>query len=144
MLKNKKKRSAKKTAFVPRMIFQTAVTVVVVPYCACGAKTLGQPDSGIGFTVACEAFDGGPCGVALGGFDSGPDVYFTVACEGFDGGPCGVGLGFDVEAPDVGFVVAAQCFDGGNCPGDEAGTSSDGSVDGPMSDGNSDGATEKG
>ena len=124
-------KARKKTAFVPRIIFQAAAVASVVPLCvACGGKSLGQSDSGIGFTVACEAFDGSPCGVAQVSFDGGPDVVFTVACEAFDGSPCGVAqigfdggsdsslsvanLGFDASdgsQPDVVWGVAMRAFD---------------------------------
>jgi hypothetical protein len=107
-------KARKKTAFVPRIIFQAVTTAGVIPFCAaaaivaCGGKSFQpiEPDADNDVIlpgVACEAFDGGPCGVGTTGFDGGSDVVFTVAACGFDGSPCGVAdVGF-ADAPSVAF-----------------------------------------
>jgi hypothetical protein len=103
-------RARKKTAFVPRIIFQSAAVASVVPICvACSGESRGQSDPVIAATVACAFFDGGPCGVASS-FDGAPDVELTVACAAFDGRTCGVVDGFD-GGSDVIFTVAAAGFD---------------------------------
>jgi hypothetical protein len=126
------RRTQKRTAFVPRIIFQAAATVVaVVPACvvACGGIALGPtPDAGsdVLLTVACVA-----CGVADVGFDGGSDTFPSVAACGFDGAECTVAAcAFDsgdgpcipdAGVADIGFVVAACGFDGGPpCGGDAA------------------------
>jgi hypothetical protein len=108
-------KAKKKTAFVPRIIFQAATVVGAIPFCVagCGGKTYEVPQDastdGLIFTVAAECFDSGcrpPVGdVAIIAFDGG-DVLQGVACVGFDGGPCG---------PPVG-DVATIGFDGGDAP----------------------------
>jgi hypothetical protein len=118
------RKTRKKTAFVPRIIFQaaTAAAVVVVPVCAtgCGGISLGPiPDAGADIlaTVACIS-----CGVADVGFDGGDggsDVVFTVAACGFDGEVCG---------------VAACGFDGSPCEPLDAGVADVGFTDGGVAD----------
>jgi hypothetical protein len=114
-------KARKKTAFVPRIIFQTVTAATVVPVVACGGKLLGNQNWS---PVACEAYDGGPCDIGAGdvaaiGFDTGTSF---VACEAFDGSPCGIvaadaftggdvaAIGFD--GGDATFTVATTGFDG--------------------------------
>jgi hypothetical protein len=130
---NTSHRSRKRTAFVPRIIFQTAAVVGVLPLCvACTAKTdpVSAGVAELGFTgdhplpgVADMAFDGSrgdsSLGVANMGFDGGTP---SVAAIGFDGGlPSVAAMGFDGGAPSVASIgfdgglpsVAAMGFDGG-------------------------------
>jgi hypothetical protein len=61
--------------------------------CAADVASMAfDANTDIGFVVACEAFDGGPCGQS--------DAPLGVASQGFDGGdaPLGVAaLGFDAS-----------------------------------------------
>jgi hypothetical protein len=112
-------RTRKKTAFVPRIIFQAAAAGVV-PLCAvgalgCGGETLAvnDPDADtkadvLVVGVACQCFDGAiTADVATSAFDGG------VGVSAFDGGFEGVAaIGFD--AGDVGIAfVASVAFEGG-------------------------------
>jgi hypothetical protein len=111
------RRAPKKTAFVPKIIFQTAsVTAVgVIPLCvmACGGIAVGPaPDAGpdIEYTVACVS-----CGVADAAFDA---IRVGVAAACFEDGGCST----DANTSDVEFFVAACAFpDGGACDIDDAG-----------------------
>jgi hypothetical protein len=100
-----------------------AVSVVPLCVTACGGTVLGVPEAGadVGVDgVACRGF--GPCaaGVATMSFDASSDINFVVACEAFDGGPCGQGdaelgvatRGFDGGDAELG--VATRSFDGGD------------------------------
>jgi hypothetical protein len=128
-----RKKTKKKTSFVPRVVYATAIVgATVIPLCvsACGGKIQGNPGPGGGFTVAAISFDSGPgFSVADTGFDSGTDtgIGFIVAAAGFDSG-FGVAdtgfqgtvaaMGFEAgDAPfgvaDVSFTVAAMGFDSG-------------------------------
>jgi hypothetical protein len=106
-----KSAARKKTSFVPRIIFQAATVVGVVPFCVagCGGISLGPiPDGGgdvvLGDSVACVSFDGGPCRLGVA------DVGFTVAACAFDSGD-GVCAPRDAQgvAADA-FGVAADAF----------------------------------
>ncbi len=122
------RKSGKRTAFVPRIIFKAVAAVSVVPLCAaCGGRTVGgAPDSGSDvefFGVAERCFEGG----CMPPDDARPDVEFTVAARCFEGGepPCSP----PDAGPDVQFTVAASCFDGGGfCP-DAAGVADAGFSD---------------
>jgi|HubBroStandDraft_2_1064218.scaffolds.fasta_scaffold347856_2 hypothetical protein len=103
-------KTARKTAFVPRIIFKAAAAVAVVPLCAACGGTVIDPLTN----------DGGPDvilpSVALIMSDASDVEIFGVAVECFtDGGspPC-----YPTDAGiDVQFTVAASCFDGGGyCP----------------------------
>ncbi len=121
-------KAFKRTAFVPRIIFQAVAVAGVVPFCvvACGGTVIGQtPDAGsdVELTVACRTFDGGLCGVAVEGFDAA-DVQVGVANQGFDCGlPCQsdsvASIGFD--ASDAPLGVAMLGFDGGGPDGSHHG-----------------------
>jgi hypothetical protein len=115
---NSTHRSRKKTAFVPRIIFQTAAVIGVLPLCAgCIAKSdpASQGVAALGFsTTSGDA----SLGVANIGFDgSKGDAEFSVANIGFDGskGDAGLGvanIGFDGSSGDSGLSVANIGFDG--------------------------------
>ena len=118
------KKTRKKTAFVPRTIFLTALgSASVIPLCACGGQVgpphlTVQPEG-----VALIAFDGGDGGkkhgdasvsgvaadafrsdaVAFLGFDGG------VAVIAFDGGQGDTGQG-DAGSGDAQLGVAADAF----------------------------------
>jgi hypothetical protein len=129
-------RGRKKTAFVPRIIFQAAAVVGVLPLCAgCtgtvapgGVAVLGfsQPGEDSGLSVANMAFDAG-----------NGDTGLSVANIGFDGGGGDTGLsvaniGFDGGGGDTGLSVAAMGFDGGGDTGlSVAAMGFDASDDGP-------------
>jgi hypothetical protein len=118
-------KTRKKTAFVPRIIFQAAAAVGVVPLCACGGTALGP-------SVATMAFDSGKDGVADRAFGSGNpeggDEFLGVAACGFDGASCEPR---DAE-PDMYFTVAACSFDGSPCHFPEAGVADIGFTDAPL------------
>src|SRR5579859_120765 len=123
-------KTRRKSAFVPRVVFQAVTVAGVIPLCAaaaCGGSVVPITGEGgsdvIVPTVACVGFNGGPCGVAMVGFEGGTDAIVpTVACVGFEGGPCGVAvIGFDggdtrLGVADIGFDslpgVAVIGFDG--------------------------------
>jgi len=99
----------KKTAFVPRGIFQAAAVAGVLPICAVACGGGGELPS-----VACIGFDGGPCGSD----DALPEAAdaFTrdvlsvgVANMAFDGG--------DAFSSDVLPGVALMASDGGDAQG---------------------------
>jgi hypothetical protein len=96
-------KARKKTAFVPRVIFQAAAVAGVVPLCAAGLADCG--------------------GVAIATGDAGPDVLQVgVAVQCFDACATGTStstgtsifsvaeIGFDVSVADV----ATIGFDGGD------------------------------
>ena len=89
-------RAARRTAFVPRLVFTAAATVCVIPACASGTPIASDAGAHQRDGVAYKGFDGGQgvAAVAYRGFDGG------VAEMGFDGGPQGVAqMGFDAS-PD--------------------------------------------
>jgi hypothetical protein len=109
------KPNRKKTAFVPRIVFQAVAATGVVPACAialaaCGGATIDPGDAAsdtVLFGVARVAFDGMPQGVALACFDGSGDPCRPPQPEG----------GVSEGGNDVQFTVAAACFDGGPyCP----------------------------
>jgi hypothetical protein len=128
-------RSRKRTAFVPRIIFQTAAVVGVLPLCVGCVAQPAPPAAGVaelGFTgdassslgVANMGFDGskgdaatlGVANMAFDGGNSDGGLSVSVANIGFDGGGADVGLsvaamGFDGSTGDSGLSVAAMGFD---------------------------------
>jgi hypothetical protein len=108
------KSKGKRTAFVPRIIFEAAAVASVVPLCvACRGGTVEQQTE---ITVARGCFaDGSPplCGVAQAMSDAG--LEFTVAAMCFEDGspsPCGVALA--MSDADLQLTVAAMCFEDGS------------------------------
>lgn len=108
------KKTGKKTAFVPRIIFNAVAAAAVVPLCAMGLAACGG--EAVGVPTGDAAPDQVALGVALIMSDAGPDhIEWTVAAACFDGSgdPCPPR---DAQ-PDIEFTVAASCFDGGPfCP----------------------------
>jgi len=130
-------KKMKKTAFVPRSLFLSAIaTTSVIPLCACGGQVGngGTGPSGVAgmafdsgapqdagsdvevFTVGAAAFDSG--------FDTGIigtvaaccfDARFDVATSAFDGGQDAT---TDAAIDGNGFIVAANGFDGSADSGD--------------------------
>jgi len=106
----RRKPSKKKTSFVPRVVFATAMAGAgVIPLCvtACGGNIAhqGQGNAGdSGFGVADTGFSGGVATDAFTVADSGfgvADTGFTVAMVGFEGGDAPFGVadtGFHGEA----------------------------------------------
>jgi hypothetical protein len=126
----RRKPSKKKTSFVPRVVFATAMAGAgVIPLCvtACGGNIAhqGQGNAGdSGFGVADTGFRDGVAvdsfvtGVADSGFSVAADA-FTVADTGFSGGVATDAFtvadsGFGVA--DTGFTVAMVGFEGGDAP----------------------------
>jgi hypothetical protein len=121
-------KARKKTAFVPRIVFQAVTVAGVVPLCALGAAGCGgatfisgaSDDAGkkdaLEWTVAATCFEADACarvgvgtiafdGVAARAFDAHDEFVFTVARTAFEGG-------FDGVAAEAfgGFDVAAEAF----------------------------------
>ena len=100
------RKARKKTAFVPRVIFQAAAVSAVVPLCAaCGGQT--QP---LGVALACYGDDAG-----CPSTDASDDVLrATVAARCFADEGCYVPEAGPPDArDDIEYTVAAKCFDGG-------------------------------
>jgi hypothetical protein len=126
-------KKAKKTAFVPRLLFASAVGAGVIPFCvtACGGLESSPQSSGSSFggvssgTVASGAFT-----VASGAFSVGVSAFgdsgttFSVATAGFD-----AGVEFTVAA--IGFDVAEAGFASPPEPNLEAGGAQDVTIDSP-------------
>ncbi len=141
-------KTRKKTAFVPRIIFQTAAVAGVLPACAVACGGSGALfvanfafDAGdarldgvaadafsndvVAFSVANFAFDAGDARRDGAATDASlPDAYlFSVAAIGFDAGDArGVA---DGSSADVFLGVAATVFDGGDAQRDADGSSDD-------------------
>lgn len=121
-MKSSRRRSARPTRLVPKVVYQTAF-VGVIPLCvACSSSssTGGSPDSGAdtGFyngAVGCAAFG---CGVANLGFDSGQDDQDAASSS--DGGGASQDSGdAHQDAPQI---LAVACA-GFGCGGNDAGSS---------------------
>lgn len=110
-------RKPKKTAFVPRGIFASALAAAsVIPIIACGGSV--TPTLA---TVAAKAFDGGnkdasndahfAADVALQAFDASADrLVATVAIQAFDSGLSDSVAADAFGVADVGFSVADAAF----------------------------------
>jgi hypothetical protein len=121
-------KKRKKTAFVPRSLFLSAIaTTSVIPLCACGGS-IAQPEYSVGaafvdsgvspdakrdvevFTVAQAAFDSGTDTSFIGTVAACCfDATFDVATTAFD---AGVDATTDATVDGNGFLVAATGFDG--------------------------------
>jgi hypothetical protein len=147
-----KRKKTKKTAFVPRSLFASAVGVGVIPFCvsACGGLEKSPQSSGsspggsgfvaaVAFTVASGAFSGsgsssgavgsgtvasGAFGVASGGFGVGSGAFGGVAAAGFD-------AGVELTVAAIGFDVAEAGFASPPEPNVEAGGAQDATIDAP-------------
>jgi hypothetical protein len=152
------RKKARKTAFVPRSLFASAVGVGVIPFCvsACGGLERSPQSSGSSFggvssgtvasgafTVASGAF--GVSGSSFGGASSGTVASgaFTVASGAFSVGVSAFGdsgatvatmafdAGVEFTVAAIGFDVAEAGFASPPEPNVEAGGARDVTVDAP-------------
>jgi len=127
MATRSRKAAAKKTRFVPRVVFATVVVGAAVPICVSACSS----SSPLPATVADSGFardTGLGATVADAGFSRDTGLGATVAAMGFDSGLLDTGLGATVAAmgfdsaafsvADVGFIDTGTPIDGSAEAGD--------------------------